>query len=89
MAQPVDFARFIAAASTNDPATEIAHVDWAAAITALDGGNLPLSANGGCSGLRPASPTIFPLASARPSPALTTATSPWVLRAVLHASGRR
>lgn len=46
-------------------------VDWPAAITALDAGDLPCSASGGCCGSPPASP---PSISRKLSPASTTTT---------------
>ena len=64
-----DFARFI------HHGTGTAAIDWEAAIGALDAGELPSSGRRGCYDWQPASPTRHPSASARPSPASTTATS--------------
>ena len=71
-----DFTRFIhVGTSISDPGTELASIDWEAAIRALDAGELP-SSSAECSASRPASQTRPPSASATPSPASTTATSP-------------
>ncbi|SRR6266851_173369 len=69
-----DFTRFIhVGTSISDPGTELASIDWEAAIRALDAGELP-SSSAECSASRPASQTRPPSASATPSPASTTAT---------------
>jgi hypothetical protein len=64
--------------SITDGATEMAEIDWDAAITALEAGELPAQeANDGFSASRPAWPPACRSISATPSPASTTATSRW------------
>ena len=54
----------------------MAAIDWDAAVTALNAGELPCSAGNGVSCYcPPASPPASPLTSATPPPASTTATS--------------
>ena len=56
--------------------TPMAAIDWDAAITALNAGELPCSAGSAASSPpQPASPPAPPLTSATPPPALTPATS--------------
>ena len=70
--------------------TGTAAIDWEAAITALMPAGSPAQpGRSGCYDLRPALPTRHPSASARPSPASTTTTFGLLVKAVLHASGRR
>ena len=72
-----DFAGFIERGiSITDQTTQMAAIDWDAAITALNAGELPCSGGeGGSSGSRPASPAAFPSTSKTLSPGSTTATS--------------
>jgi hypothetical protein len=65
-----DFARFVHCG------TGTAAIDWEAAVTALDAGELPARpGRSGCYDSLPASPTRLTSASATPSPASTTETS--------------
>jgi hypothetical protein len=60
---------------TRDTATEMAAIEWAATIAALDAGEIPAQAeNSGPSGSPPASPAASPSASETPSPASTAGT---------------
>jgi hypothetical protein len=86
-----DFARLIhAAASISDPATEIAYVDWAAAITALDHGSLPSS--GGERRMLQIAASLgddVPIGLGAAVTGLDDRGIALALRAVLRASGRR
>ena len=86
-----DFARFISTGtSITDGTTELALIDWAAAITALGAGELPCS-----SGERKVLHLAASLADHIPVSLAETITGlddrnvQLLVRAVLHASGRR
>jgi len=90
-----DFARFVHAGnSISDPGTELASIDWEAAITALDAGQLP-SSGGERRMLRLAASLAASLADQAPvslgeaSTGIDDRNVGLLVKAVLHASGRR
>ncbi len=86
-----DFVRFIhVGTSITDPRTELASIDWEAAITALDAGGLP-SSGGERRMLRlAASPAIdVPVSLGDAVTGIDGRNVGLLVKAVLHASGRR
>lgn len=86
-----DFTRFIhAGTSIADPTTEMASIDWPAAITALNAGELPCSA--GEQRMLQLAASLADQASASLGAAITGLDHrniQLLIRAILHASGQR